>query len=292
MTRAVRLNERAILELGGDDCRTFLQDLVSNDIETLTSTHAIYAALLSPQGKYLFDFFLTQIEDRILLDVDAERIADLTKRLMMYRLRADVTIEDRTEGWAVAALLDAPDFLAPGNAGDCAGWGNGVVFIDPRSPNLGARAIVPKDKWPGFLAELNLEETSITHYEKKRISCGIPDGRRDLIPDKTFLMEAHFEALNGVDFHKGCYVGQELTARTKYRGNLKRHFYALKFDGPALPADTPVLIDGKEAGVVRSSLDGAAIGYLRDEDVAKAHESGQSLMAGDTKVEAREPDFV
>lgn len=291
MNGAVRLDERAILELEGKDSRSFLQDLVSNDIEKLTGEHAVYAALLSPQGKYLFDFFLCVLGDRILLDVDADRIDDLAKRLTMYRLRADVAIEDRSGDWTVAALLDTPDFIARDVAGACAARLGGVIFVDPRSARLGARAIIPTDGWAAAVAALDVEEAPLEIYEARRIALGIPDGRRDLITDKTFLMEAHFEALNGVDFNKGCYVGQELTARTKYRGNLRRHFYALQFDGPALPADAAVLIDGKEAGIVRSSIDGAGIAYLRDEDVVRAREDGLPLMAGDTVIEAREPEF-
>lgn len=292
MNRAVRFDERGVLELKGKDRRTFLQDLVSNDVEKLTPEHAVYAALLSPQGKYLFDFFLSVHEDSILLDVDADRIGDLAKRLTMYRLRADVTIEDSSSEWAVAALMETPDCLPQDNAGACTALRGGVVFVDPRSPELGSRAIVPTAKWPGLISDLNYEERDLIHYETKRISLGIPDGRRDLLADKTFLMEAHFEALNGVDFNKGCYVGQELTARTKYRANLKRHFYSLQFDGPALPVDAPVLLEGKEAGVVRSSVDGHGLAYLRDEDVARASEQGLPLTVGDVAVDARDPKFV
>lgn len=292
MKRAVRLEERGILELRGKDCRTFLQDLVSNDVEKLTPKRAVYAALLSPQGKYLFDFFLSALDDSILIDVDADRIGDLAKRLMMYRLRADVTIEDRSDHWTVGALLDTPDCLPRDDAGACTALLGGVAFVDPRSAKMGSRAIVPTTRWPDISSELKYEELSIIDYEIKRISIGIPDGKRDLLLDKTFLMEAHFEALNGVDFNKGCYVGQELTARTKYRSNLKRHFYSLQFEGPALPADTPVLLEGKEAGVIRSSVDGHSLAYLRDEDVSRADEQGLTMKAGDVDVKVREPKFV
>lgn len=292
MKRAVQLEERGILELRGEDCRTFLQDLVSNDVEKLTPEHAVYAALLSPQGKYLFDFFLSTVDDSILIDVDADRIGDLAKRLMMYRLRADVTIEDRSADWIVGALLDTPDCLPRDDAGACTALLDGVVFVDPRSAEMGSRIIVSATRWPDVLAELKYEESSIEDYEIKRILIGIPDGKRDLLTDKTFLMEAHFEALNGVDFNKGCYVGQELTARTKYRGNLKRHFYSLQFEGPALPVDTPLLLEGKEAGIVRSSVDGYGVAYLRDEDVSRADEQGLTLKAGDVDVRVREPKFV
>ena len=291
MNKVVRFNERGILELKGKDRGTFLQGLISNDVEKLTPEHAVYAALLSPQGKYLFDFFLSVHDDSILLDVDAERIGDLAKRLTIYRLRADVTIQDNSDEWAVAALIDTPDSLPKDIAGACRALLGGVVFVDPRSPKLGSRAIVPMAKWPTLVSILDCEESDINYYEKRRIYLGVPDGKLDLLPDKTFLMEAHFEALNGIDFNKGCYIGQELTARTKYRANLKRHFYSLQFEGPALPAEAPIFLEGKEAGVVRSSIAGYSLAYMRDEDVARANEHGLPLTVGNLEVKARDPEF-
>lgn len=291
MNQSVFLETRGIIELSGEDCRSFLQDLVSNDIDRLGPAQAIYAALLTPQGKYLFDFFLVEHEDKILLDVDGYRIAQLAKRLEMYRLRADVTIEPLPGTWTVAALLSIPEFLDADRAGACTSVFGGEIFVDPRSPKLGARAILPADQWSAAAVALRLNEKPFKIYQERRLEVGVPDGKQDLEADKTLLLEARFDEWHGVDFTKGCYVGQEVTARSKHRGSVRRRYYPVRFTGPTPASGTPVTLGGRAIGATCSALENRGIAFLRIKDVEDALSENKNLIAGGAALEICEPEF-
>lgn len=291
MNQSVFLETRGIIELSGVDCRSFLQDLVSNDVDRLSPTQAIYAALLTPQGKYLFDFFLVEHEDKILLELDASRVEQLAKRLEMYKLRADVTIEPLPRTWTVAALLSVPESLDADRAGACTSLFGGEIFVDPRSAKLGARVIIPADQWPAAVVALQLKEAPFATYEKRRLGVGVPDSKHDLEPDKTLLLEARFDEWNGLDFDKGCYVGQEVTARSKHRGSVRRRFYPVRLQGPAPAPGTPVTMGSKNVGILCSSLADRGIAFLRIEDVEGAQDKHTTLMAGGAALEIQEPEF-
>ena len=277
--KAIILEDRGIIAVGGPERRSFLQGLITNDIELVTSSNAIYAALLTPQGKYMFDFFIVEHGEQLLMDVQRTRLPDLLKRLMMYRLRADVTLEDDSEKWAVAALLEPVDGL-PAEAGAGMVWNEGMAFMDPRSATLGTRAILPAEHASRVLSNEGFEIAGQDVYETQRISLGIPD-HHDMVIDKTLALEANLDVLNGVSFKKGCYVGQELTARTKYRGNVRRKLYPVQIDGKLPAPDTEVFLGGKVAGEIRSAMAGRGIALLRIEDVEKAATDGTSLQAGE-----------
>lgn len=270
---AVLLKNRGVLAVGGNDARTFLQDLVTNDVDHLTADHALYAALLSPQGKYLFDFFIVGHGDTLMLDTGRARLPDLLKRLMMYKLRADVTLEDQSDQWTVAALFPAPDKALA----------TGITFTDPRENGLGARALLPSGQAEPLLKEAGFSLAGEDTYDAHRIALGVPDSN-DFIIDKTLALEGNLDALNAVSFKKGCYVGQELTARTKYRGNVKRRLYPVRIDGTAPAPEAEVQLGDKVAGQIRSAVDGRGIALLRIEDVEKAAESGTPFTVGNATV--------
>lgn len=287
MKNAVLLEERGVLAVGGSQRREFLQGLISNDVEQIAPSHAIYAALLTPQGKFLFEFFIAELGDVLLLDTDRDRLPELRKRLMMYKLRSDVAIADRGADFAVYALLDPVEGLqgVPGAALEADG---GVIFTDPRSARLGARAVLPRATAAATLARLGVALAPFESYEARRVGIGAADSRRDLEVDKTLLLEANFDAFNGVSFGKGCYVGQELTARTKYRGNVRRKLYPVVIEGVAAPG-TEVLLGGKPAGEVRSIAGNRGIALLRIEDVEQAREQGAPLTAGSATLQVETP---
>lgn len=284
----VILEDRGIVSVGGPEAGPFLQGLISNDIERVSAEHAIYAALLTPQGKFLHDFFVLRQEDEYLLDCEGPRTGDLGRRLMAYRLRADATLADATEDYRVVALFggednDGPFGLPPGEGGaaPCAG---GIVMRDPRRGALGLRAVMPHSIDPSFLEQAGYAPGSAADYEHHRLVLGAPDGSRDMEVGRATLMECSFEALNGVDFEKGCYVGQELTARTKHRGLVRRRLAPVTLEGPLPPAGTPIKAGEKEVGEIRSGLDGVALAVLRLERIADAAEAGTPLTAGETRV--------
>jgi folate-binding protein YgfZ len=285
----VVLEDRGILAVSGPDSRAFLQGLVSNDVEKVSPDRAVYAALLTAQGKYLHDFIMAGTGDAIWLDAEAARLADLKRRLSMYRLRAKVAIDDLPD-LAVAAVFGdgAPAALGlPETAGAARAFGEGLAFVDPRLKALGARVILPRDRIRGALAEAGLAEADFAAYDRHRLALGIPDGSRDLVLEKSILLESGFDELNGVDWQKGCYIGQELTARTKYRGLIKKRLFPVRIDGPA-PPDTEVTFGGKDAGEMRSSRDGLGLALLRLDAVA----AGQPLSAGRATLTPMQPDWM
>lgn len=240
--------DRAVLRIGGGDAKRFLQDLVTNDL-TAAGGGLVYAALLSPQGKYLFDFFLVEDGDGYLLDVKADRAAALAQRLTMYRLRADVTIE--------AADLFVNRGLGEAPAG---------AFADPRHPALGWR----------FYDAQKAGEPSVD-WTAIRVEHCIPETGVELIPDDSYILEAGFERLHGVDFRKGCYVGQEVTARMKHKTELRKGLRTVLVAGAA-PVGTEITSDGKPAGILFSQAGGKGIAYLRLDRVRAGMQAGDAVV--------------
>ncbi|MCF6232832.1 MAG: folate-binding protein [Rhodobacteraceae bacterium] len=241
------MNTRRILRLSGADTKDFLQGLVSNDVDRLADG-LVYAAILTPQGKYIADFFLVPQGDDVLLDV-AEPLGDtLINRLTMYKLRADVTI-------ALSGLnLQRGTGPAPEGA-----------LPDPRHPDMGWRAYTDA-----------AASDDGTDWDAIRVAHCIPETGIELTPD-SFILEAGFEALNGVDFRKGCYVGQEVTARMKHKTELRKGLRVVEITGDTVPG-TPITVDGKPVGTLFTSAGSRAIAYLRL-DRAKG-----TMMAGEVSV--------
>jgi folate-binding protein YgfZ len=238
---AARLESRSWLSVTGPDAAKFLQDLVSNDVDRAGSETAVYAALLTPQGKFLFEFFIARFEDGFWLDVDKARSGDLTKRLQMYKLRAKVEIKEQPNFGIVAFWGEPPSSVAP------------RPIPDPRLAALGWRARMNEEAASGLQSRTMLVPES--NYHKHRIALGVPDGAMDLEPEQTFLLEGNFEELNGVDFKKGCYVGQELTARMKHRGTARRRLLPVRGDR-SLPHPGTTIVDesGREIGELRGAI--------------------------------------
>ncbi|HTQ33064.1 MAG TPA: folate-binding protein [Stellaceae bacterium] len=281
------LEDRGILAIGGPDRVSFLQGLVSNDVARVGPDRAIYAALLTAQGKYLHDFILVEHDETIWLDGEAARLADLMRRLTMFRLRAKVRLDGRPD-LAVAAVFGAKPTGLPDEPGAARTFGEGSALVDPRLADLGLRVILPRTQIREVLSEAGASEVEFAEYDRYRLELGVPDGSRDLVLDKTILLEAGFDELHGVDWNKGCYIGQELTARTKYRGLIKKRLFPVKLDGAAPEPGAIVTLNGHEAGEMRSSRDDIGLALLRLEAVA-IHEV---LMAGDTIIQPLMPDWM
>jgi folate-binding protein YgfZ len=275
----VLLDNRAILAVSGPDRRPFLQGLVSNDVDKVGPATGRYAALLTAQGKYLHDFIMVEAGESLWLDAEAGRLSDLKRRLSIYRLRSKASLDERPD-LAVAAVLGEDGRAAlrlPNQPGAARPFGAGVALADPRLATLGARVVLPRENARAVLLDSGLAEAGCDAYDRLRLSLGIPDGSRDLVFEKSILLESGFDELNGVDWHKGCYIGQELTARTKYRGLVKKRLMPVQIDGPAPPPGTIVTADGREVGEMRSSRDGLGLALLRIEPVV----DGKRLSAGD-----------
>jgi folate-binding protein YgfZ len=291
----IELSDRGFVAVAGPDARPFLQGLISNDIDQVTPERSIYAALLTPQGKFLFDFIVVQHGDELLLDTERDRLPQLIQRLVMYRLRSKVEIADASGRFCCAALLgeDVASALdLPLGAGATRSLGDGAALIDPRLVLLGGRAILPKDELPAALEELGFEPAPFELYERHRLMQGVPDGSRDLPVEKATLLESGFDELHGVDFKKGCFVGQELTARMKYRGLVRKRLMPVAFEGAAVEPGTIIRLDGRDAGEMRSSADGIGLALLRLEQVTKAASEGTPLLAGETPIVPKKPGWM
>jgi folate-binding protein YgfZ len=239
---------RKVLRIGGADRVHFLQGLVTNDLARLKDG-LVWAAILTPQGKYLADFFLKDEGAAILLDADAGQAPGLAQRLGLYRLRADVTIGE--------SGLELRRGTGPAPAG---------ALPDPRHPAMGWRLYGTEGGTDG------------TDFDRVRVAHCIPEAGIELIPNETFILEAGFERLHGVDFRKGCYVGQEVTARMKHKTELRKGLATVEVDGAAPPGTPLATEDGREAGVLYTQSGGRGIAYLRFDRAAGPMQAGAATV--------------
>ena len=247
-----RLEHRALVRLGGGDWRSFLQGLISNDVAALAPGELRFAALLTPQGRLLFDLFVGGLDDGCMIDVQASQREALVQRLSIYRLRAKVEVA-----------------AAPGRV--CVLWREGTASgpvpgawtPDPRLPALGWRGV---DLEPPAGAAAQDDDA----YNAFRLALGVPDPARDCVADKTYPIEADFDLLNGIDFKKGCYIGQETTSRMKRRGGIRSRMLPITFDGPAPASGSEILAGSLRAGEVLSGMPGRAMALLRLDRIAGA----------------------
>jgi folate-binding protein YgfZ len=253
------LPSRALIALSGDDWRSFLQGLITQDVDTLAPGEARFGALLTPQGRLLFDLFVVGREDGAWLEVERAHRDALMQRLLMYRLRAKVKIE----------ADETPVFAA---------WGaepQGAWIADPRLPALG---------WRGYgEAAANTDETT---YDTHRLSLGVP-GPADWGSEKAYPIEADFDLLCGIDFKKGCFVGQETTSRMKRRGQIKNRMMPIVFEGAPPPPGAEVLAGELRAGEVLSGQDGRAMALLRVDRI-----EGATLTVDGRPVQVDRPDWI
>ena len=282
----IPLTDRGILSVAGEDAGEFLQGLITNDINKVTKNSAIYAALLTPQGKYLYDFFVVDFEGQFLLDCKTENIPGLIKRLTMYRLRAKVKIDCKTSIFEVRGMLDIDSRDVSEKAGSAKTRVDGLSYIDPRHAEMGERTIRLIDKNKLSSPDKTLMAKNRAEYDAKRISLGIPERSAELIPEKSLPLEVGFDELNGVDFQKGCYVGQEVTARMKHRSLVKKRLFPITFDGE-IASGTLVKAGDIDAGEIHSAQKGRGIAMLR----LDAFENGQ-LLANGVKVTPQKPDWM
>jgi folate-binding protein YgfZ len=290
MASFVMLEDRGILAVSGADRRSFLQGLISNDIERVSDKEARYGALLTAQGRYLHDFVIADAGEAIWLDAEQARLADLQRRLAVYRLRAKVALDARPD-LAVAAVFGADAaacFGLPEMPGAACPFAGGLALVDPRLAVLGVRVILPRNEAPAALAARGLATADFSAWDRLRLELGVPDGSRDLIPDKSLLLESGFDELHGIDWQKGCYIGQELTARMKYRGLVKRRLFPVRITGAAPAPGTPITTEGREVGEMRSARDGLGLALLRLEAVG----GDRRLMAGDAATVPTRPDWM
>lgn len=281
-TNFTLLPHRGVIAVSGADRIAFLQGLISNDTTKVAPGQAVWAALLTPQGRFLNDMFVVDGGgDTLLLETERERAPALARKLGLYKLRSKVTVEDRSATMEVAAVFgDEVEKIPPIDGA--------AVFADPRLAALGLRVLAPVGRSTELLAARGAAAASIEDYDALRLSLGVPDGSRDLVVEKALLLENGFDELNGVDWHKGCYMGQELTARTKYRALIKKRLFPVRIEGALPMPGTAINRNGLEVGEVRSGVGQRALALLQTEAVR----SGDALVADAARVIPEIPDWM
>jgi len=246
----VKLKSRGLIHIEGEERKDLLQNIITNDLAFLSPDTALYSCLLSPQGKFLHDFFITEIGETLLLECEGgERAKDLYRRLKMYALRRKITfsVDEHIDVYAV--FSDAKP--AP------------HAYKDPRHPDMGWRV---HGEHPD-----NIPESPFETWDKHRISLCIPDGSRDLEIERANMLESNLDKLHAVSFTKGCFVGQELTARMNYRGLSKKHLYAVKINDDTLQSGDDIKIEGKLTGTLRSRCGDIGLAQIKDAMLDNLH---------------------
>jgi folate-binding protein YgfZ len=289
----VHLEDRGVIRVTGDDAVPWLQNIVTCDIAHLEPGGSRWGALLTPQGKILFDFIVTrtapdaETAGGLLLDVPGERAADLAKRLRFYRLRAKVAIEDLS-GEETPAEDQERERMAvvAASPGEVVAQPGAVVYPDPRDPGLGSRAVMTeRDAARSSTGDLG-------DYQARRIARGIPEGGLDFAYGDAFPHEALMDLLGGVDFRKGCYVGQEVVSRMQHRGTARARIVPVTIEGPAPDAGTEVVAGGKSLGTMGSSAGSRGLALLRLDRIEDALAAGHGMIAaGATLKLAPHPDW-
>ncbi len=244
------LEDRGLLYLNGDDVKEFLQNIITNNIEKVTNDMSCFSALLTPQGKYLFDFLIIKHKAGYFLDCEKKNIDQLYKQLNLYKLRSKVEILNLSNEFVVAAL-SKEKFLTLDNSKDQEGWTikfrEDPIFLDPRSKNLGARLIINLEKLYLSLKKLELKTANVEDYYRHSHELGISQIDNQNLQNKIFGIECNFEELNGIDFKKGCYVGQENTTRIKLKEKLNNRLFAIKVLEGKINSEE-IILEDKEIG--------------------------------------------
>tara|TARA_X000001036_G_scaffold426291_1_gene453523 strand:+ start:217 stop:1098 length:882 start_codon:yes stop_codon:yes gene_type:complete len=247
------LEDRGILYIQGPDSEEFLQNIITNDVKKITDKKSCFASILTPQGKYLYDFIISKHKKGFFIDCEKNQIESLFKQLKLYKLRSKVEILNLSNEFVIAALT-LEKFKSIENISDSPGFTikfrEDPIVLDPRNIKLGARLIINLEKLYLSIKKLNLNTGDINEYYKLSHKLGIPQTNTIKLQNKIFGIECNLEALNGIDFKKGCYVGQENTARIKLKNKLSKKLFPIKFEGIKINSDDIITKNNKEIGKV------------------------------------------
>ncbi|MCI0467806.1 MAG: folate-binding protein [Beijerinckiaceae bacterium] len=275
------LGDRGVIELTGEDVTTFLQRLITNSVLDIPKGESRYSALLTAQGKLMFDFFVVPIPEGLepgyLFDCLKVQTGDLIKRLNLHKMRAKVTITDKSGEFGVAAIL----------GGDTPAGIEGIAYRDTRAPGMGSRMIAP-------LASLaSTKDAGEAAYEAHRIAQGVPKGGIDFSYGDTFVHDANLDFVNGVDFKKGCYVGQEVVARVHFRKSARKRIVKVHFEGEPPARGTQIVAGETNIGQIGSTSGADGLAMVRIDRLEEARAAGQAIRAGDAALDVSvPPEFI
>lgn len=282
---AALLSDRGVIKLNGEDAKTFLNGLITTDTTRLESGTGRFGALLTPQGKIVADFLITEVPvslgGGLLIDCPRTLAQPLATKLGFYKLRAKVTVENLSDSFGVLAIWGGDPVVKPD-----------LCFADPRAEELGWRILIPSESATRTAALVGATMTDETAYEAHRIACGVPRGGVDFSYGDAFPHETNMDRLHGIDFDKGCYVGQEVVSRMQHRGTARTRTVRVAFDGAAPDASAPILANDKQVGTMGSSAQNSGLATVRIDKVSDALDAGMPLVAGSTTIHLADPDAV
>ncbi|WP_398466669.1 YgfZ/GcvT domain-containing protein [Tardiphaga sp.] len=283
--KAAFLPDRGVVKIAGDDARSFLNNLITSDIDELVPGKARFGALLTPQGKIVADFLVTEAPGGhgggLLIDCPRELAQPLATKLGFYKLRAKVTVENLSDGLGVLAVWDGEPAMKPD-----------LTFVDPRNAALGMRILVPADLAEKTASLLGAQLVDEPAYEAHRIACGVPRGGIDFAYGDAFPHETNMDRMAGVDFDKGCYIGQEVVSRMQHRGTARTRIVAVTLDGTTPVAGTEIRAADKPIGTMGSSAGNSGLALVRADRATDALDAGAALLAGDITIQLADPEAV
>jgi len=281
--KAAFLPDRGVVKVSGESARDFLNNLITTDTTRLQPGLGRFGALLTPQGKIMVDFLITEASaghgGGLLIDCPKVLAQTLTDKLGFYRLRAKVGIENLSESLGILAVWDGEPASKPD-----------LTFADPRNPRLGFRILVLKELAQKAADLIGAEMTDSAAYDAHRIAVGTPRGGLDFMYGDAFPHETNMDRLHGVDFDKGCYIGQEVVSRMQHRGTARTRTVRLLLDGPAPEAGSAITAGEKSIGTMGSAADGHALALIRVDRAGEALEAGLPFTAGGLSIRIAEPD--
>lgn len=294
--KSALLPDRGVVKVVGDDARKFLHGLVTADVLSLNPGEARFCALLTPQGKIIVDFLLTEAPAEsgggFFLDVERSQIAALVAKLNLYKLRAKVIAEDLSEVLGVLAAWNGSSDFNSSSLANEVGEAIGLYYGDARLPALGWRVMLPPHRATAAAASIGAEFLDAAAYEAHRIALGVPRGGLDYGYGDAFPHEADMDQLGGVDFQKGCYVGQEVVSRMEHRGTARTRAVPVRYEGAAPEHGSPIVAGDRALGTMGSAAAGRGIALLRLDRVADALSGGETLMAGGVAIRPIKPEWA
>ena len=290
----ITLEDRGFIQVNGPEAKDFLQNIVTNDMEKVTNKSTVFSSILTPQGKYLFEFFVLKLKDNYLLECEKKTTAEIIKLLNFYKLRSKIDLIDLSETY-VAAIISLEKFKEIGNSsllkGSTVSYQDDPVYIDPRNDNLGAKIISKLENIHLTIKKLDLKITDKKKYYSKSFELGIPQIDLNKLKDKIFGIENNLDELNGIDFKKGCYVGQENTSRIKLRNKLRRRILPIQKITGEISENDVIKYKGSDIGKIMIDKP-YSFALIKVVEPNLKEFINIDLMCGKSKVKILKPEWV
>jgi len=288
------LDDRGFIQVNGPEAKDFLQNIITNDLEKVTSKSTVFSSILTPQGKYLFEFFVLKLKDGYLLECEKKSTAEIIKLLTFYKLRSKVDFIDLTDKY-VAAVISLEKFKEINSSslskGSTASYQDDPVYIDPRNDKLGAKIISKLENIHLTIKKLNLTIADKKKYYSKSFELGIPQIDLNKLKDKIFGIENNLDELNGIDFKKGCYIGQENTSRIKLRNKLRRRILPVQKITGEISENDVIKYKGSDVGKIMIDKP-YSFALVKVVDPNLKEFSDTELMCGKSKVKILKPEWI